>query len=326
MILSIFIPSYNHARFIVRTLQAAARIDVPDKEIIVIDDGSSDASVSVIREYIASKGTGNNIRLIARENRGLVKTLNEGLALARGKYFYEVASDDIPIPEGIMSLIGFLENNEDLQFAMGNSLFMESEDQREFQPTYGEAHRRFFALSYERRQKEMFLRLPLPLLLQATVFKTSALKEMGGWREDIISDDLSMFLMLFSQMKRVEKDFTYQPDVMACFYRRHETNISRNLERQFMTIDQVLTHLYPAEWQDAAYLRNFAGHAIIAVRTGKLFLVVRFFHATVAHMGLLRWLRAVGPALSCTLMAILSRRLSRRIVVVHEPVATMIIH
>jgi glycosyltransferase involved in cell wall biosynthesis len=327
MLLSIIIPSYNHERFVASTMQAAARIDVQDKEIIVIDDGSPDASASVIREYIASKGTGNNIRLIARENRGLVKTLNEGLSIAQGKYFYVVASDDIPIPEGISGLVNHLENHGDLQFALGNALFMDSEYQREFKPTYGEAHRRFFALPYDRRQEEMFLHYPQPILLQATVFKTSALKDIGGWREDIISDDFSLFLRLFSQLKNVGKDFAY-PDVMTCFYRRHEVNISRNWERQFMTIDQALTHLCPTEWQDAAYLRNFANHCIGAMINGKLFLAVRLFHFTVARIGLLRWLRAAGPALIDLLITILSRRLRHKveIVVAHEPAATMMDH
>jgi glycosyltransferase involved in cell wall biosynthesis len=326
MILSIIIPSYNHARFIVKTLQAAARIDIQNKEIIVIDDGSSDASVGVISEYIKSKGPGNNITLIARENRGLVKTLNEGLSLAQGKYLYVVASDDIPIPEGISTLVDYLENNLETHFAMGNALFMESEYQHEFRLTYGETHRRFFALPYDRRQQEMFLHYPQPILLQATVFKTSTLKDMRGWREDIISDDLTMFLRLFSQLKNVGKDFAYQPDVMACFYRVHENNVSRNLERQFMTVEQVLTHLCPAEWQDAAYLRNSVGHGIAAVRRGRLFLAMRFFRTSVAHMAPLRWLCAAGPALADSLMTSISKRLRHKILVAHEPAATTIGH
>ena len=321
MLLSIIIPSYNHARFIVGTLQAAARIDVPHREIIVIDDGSSDASVGIISEYIASKGTGSNITLIARENRGVVTTLNEGLSIAQGKYVYVVASDDIPIPEGISTLVDHLENNRDLHFAMGNALFMDSEYQHEFRLTYGETHRRFFALPYDKRQQEMFLHYPQPILLQATVFKTSTLKDMKGWREDIISDDLTLFLRLFSQVKNVGKDFAYRPDVMACFYRRHENNVSRNLERQFTTIDQVLTHLCPAEWQDEAHLRNFVGHGIAAVKHGKLLLAMRFFRASVAHMGPLRWLCAAGPALTDSLVTAISKRLRQKIVAVHEPAA-----
>jgi hypothetical protein len=220
--------------------------------------------------------------------------------------------------------VNHLEENGDLQFALGNALIMESEYQREFKPAYGEAHQRFFTLPYQRRRKEMFLRYPQPIFLQATVFRTSALKDIGGWREDIISDDFSLFLRLFFQLRNVGKDFAYQPEAMTCFYRRHEANVSRSLERQFMTTDQALTHLCPPEWQDAAYLRNFADHAIVAVRRGKIFLTVRFFRTTVAHIGLLRWLLAVGPALVTSLMTILSGRLGHKadVVIAHEPPAT----
>jgi glycosyltransferase involved in cell wall biosynthesis len=322
MLLSIIIPSYNHARFVVKTMRAAARIDINDKEVIVIDDGSSDASPSVIGEYIEREGKDHNIRLITRENRGLVRTLNEGLALARGKYFYVVASDDIPIPEGIRSLIYCLDHNADLQFALGNALYMTSESQCEFTPTYGEAHQRFFALSYDNRQKEMFLNYPHPILLQATVFKTTTLKNIGGWREDIISDDLSLFLRLFSQIEDVGKNFTFRPDVMTCFYRRHEVNISRDLERQFKTIDQVITQLCPDKWQDAAYLKTFVGSILMAVKGRNLFLGVRFFRSTVAHVGLYRWLLGTGPALINYMRV--TRRLRNKfdVVVAHDPATT----
>jgi glycosyltransferase involved in cell wall biosynthesis len=328
MLLSIIIPSYNRERFVVSTIHAAARIDFQDKEIIVIDDGSRDASVDVIREFVKSNGSGNNIRLITRENRGLVKTLNEGLSMARGKYFYVVASDDIPIPEGISSLVNHLEENEDLQFALGNALFMDSEFQSWFKPAYGEGHQRFFTLPYQRRRKEMFLRYPQPILLQATVFKTSALRDIGGWREEIISDDFSLFLRLFLQLRNVGTDFAYQPKAMTCFYRRHNANVSGSLERQFMTTDQALTHLCPQEWQDAAYLRNFAGHAIVAVRRRNILLAVRLFRSTVTHIGLLRCLLGVGPALVTSLMAILSGRLGHKsdVVVEHEPPAITMGH
>jgi glycosyltransferase involved in cell wall biosynthesis len=326
MLLSIIIPSYNHARFVVKTMQAAARIDIQDKEVIVIDDGSSDASASIIREYIASEGTDHNIRLITRGNRGLVRTLNEGLAMAQGKYFYVVASDDIPIPDGICTLVNHLEHNADLQFALGNALYMTSESQREFTPTYGEAHQRFFALSYDNRQEKMFLNYPHPILLQATVFKTSTLRNIGGWREDIISDDFSLFLRLLSQIKIVGKDFAFQPDVMTCFYRRHEANISRDLERQFNTIDQVITQLCPDHWQDAAYLRAFVGVIFGAVRSGNLFLGARFFRSTVAHIGLYRWLLAAGPALINYMRIKRRLRNKRDVVVAHDPATTKMSH
>jgi glycosyltransferase involved in cell wall biosynthesis len=292
VILSILIPSYNHERFVRSTIDAAVRIDIPEKEIIVIDDGSSDGSANAIREHIASRNLGDTVRLISRENRGLVKTLNEGLALARGKYFYGVASDDIPIPDGIHKLVEHLESNPNQQFVLGNALIMESEDQREFRATYGGAHKRFFALPFEERHREMFLHYPQPILLQATVFRSSLLTGLGGWREDIISDDFSLFLRMFSQLKEVGKDFAFRPDIMACFYRRHSMNVSRNLERQFITVEQALTKLCPAEWRDAAYFRNCAAHGVTAVKTGKVSVAWRLLSSTVGKTGPLGLFRA----------------------------------
>lgn len=292
MLLSIVIPSYNHERFVLSTIRAAARIPIQDKEITVIDDGSSDGSVHSIRQYLENPDKAANIRFIARENRGLVKTLNEGLALSTGKYFYGVASDDIPIPEGISRLIEILEGNSSLQFVLGNALFMESEEQTEFSPVYGDAHADFFRLSPDRLCRELFRHYPHPLLLQSTLFTKAALIDLGGWREDITLDDYSLFIRLFSRFNRVGEAFEYHPEIMACFYRRHQANISRNVARQFITVDQALTLLCPPEWRDAALLRNSVAHGVTALEIGKPLLAANLVHSTARRVGLLRSVRA----------------------------------
>ena len=64
---------------------------------------------------------------------------------------------NMPIPDGVRSLVDHLEKNPSLQFIVGNALVMESEDQREFLATYGGSlHTRFFALPFEQRHKEMY--------------------------------------------------------------------------------------------------------------------------------------------------------------------------
>ena len=60
-------------------------------DLIVIDDGSTDDSPDLIRSYYEKRG---GFRFIVRGNKGLLKTLNEGLTLARGEFFCELASDD----------------------------------------------------------------------------------------------------------------------------------------------------------------------------------------------------------------------------------------
>lgn len=326
MLLSILIPSYNHEKYVLDTLRAAMRIKVDEKEILVVDDGSRDGSVRLIQDYIAGEGAGANIRLIARENRGLVRTLNEGLKLAQGKYLYVTASDDIPIPSGVMQMLRVLEQDDNLQFAMGNALYMDSEEQAEFRIAHGQAHRRFFALPFDARHRELFLRYPQPILMQATVFRTSKLRAIGGWREDIVIDDYSLFLRMLSELQGAGKDFAFCPDFMTSFYRQHGANSHRNVNRQFAMVEEALAKLCPAQWRDEALLRNLIEHGSYAVRMRQWRSTARFIRSTIRQLGWLAFMHACAREAWNILR---KRATGRRAVVIdppvhHEPAASYI--
>src|SRR6266404_5774906 len=81
---SVVLPSYNHARFIEATLRSIMKQTFPPSELIVIDDGSADDSVSVIDRVLNECPF--PCELVVRGNRGLCATLNEGFARTRGGY------------------------------------------------------------------------------------------------------------------------------------------------------------------------------------------------------------------------------------------------
>ena len=94
--LSVILPNYNHAKLIPRALHAFLNQTPPAKEIIVIDDGSTDDSVTVIEE-IARRH--HSIRLIRHAaNRGIVAAVKSGLELATGEYLLFGSSDDFVLP------------------------------------------------------------------------------------------------------------------------------------------------------------------------------------------------------------------------------------
>ncbi len=94
-LVSVVIPSFNHESYVVEAIDSVLGQTLDDLELIVIDDGSSDDSVDRIRAGLerAAEG-GPPCRLVTRENRGIARTLNEGLALSRGRYFAYLDSDD----------------------------------------------------------------------------------------------------------------------------------------------------------------------------------------------------------------------------------------
>ncbi len=95
---SVLLPVYNAAKYIADALDSILSQTFDNFELIVIDDGSSDKSLNILREY-ESKDT--RIRLFTRENRGLIASLNEGIDIARGKWLVRMDADDIALPTRI---------------------------------------------------------------------------------------------------------------------------------------------------------------------------------------------------------------------------------
>lgn len=91
MKLSIIIPVYNVDKYLQHCLDSCLKQDEDDYEIIIVDDGSPDQSLSIIQEY-ASKYP--RIKYISQENQGLSVARNSGLRIAIGDYIWFVDSDD----------------------------------------------------------------------------------------------------------------------------------------------------------------------------------------------------------------------------------------
>ena len=88
---SIIIPVYNTEKFLERCLNSVLNQTLRDIEIIVVNDGSKDNSLEIIKRFIQID---DRIILIDKENEGLTKTRNRGLEIASGKYIYNLDSDD----------------------------------------------------------------------------------------------------------------------------------------------------------------------------------------------------------------------------------------
>lgn len=85
---SLFITCYNYADFVSEAIESAINQTYQNIDVTVIDDGSTDNSLEVIREYE------DRISVISRENKGIVATRNEALETAKGKYLLFLDADD----------------------------------------------------------------------------------------------------------------------------------------------------------------------------------------------------------------------------------------
>lgn len=111
MLLSLVVPTYNVEKFIGNCLQSLLNQDIPfnDYEIIVINDGSTDNSLSIASDY-AKKN--KNIHVHTQENQGLSAARNKGIVLAKGKYIYFIDSDDYVSANCLGYILRLLETHQ----------------------------------------------------------------------------------------------------------------------------------------------------------------------------------------------------------------------
>ncbi|MEO8649949.1 MAG: glycosyltransferase [Acidobacteriota bacterium] len=93
-VVSVVIPVFNAERYVAEAIQSVLYQTMREIELLIIDDGSTDNSAQVI-EHVIGENTDRPIAFITRENRGVSRTLNEGLKRAKGRYFAYLGADDI---------------------------------------------------------------------------------------------------------------------------------------------------------------------------------------------------------------------------------------
>ena len=100
---SLVIATFNHARSLDAALDSALAQTLGDLEVIVVDDGSTDDTATVLSRYA------HRVRVIRQTNRGLAAARNAGLAAARGTYVSFLDADDLVMPTKLAEQVALLE-------------------------------------------------------------------------------------------------------------------------------------------------------------------------------------------------------------------------
>jgi glycosyltransferase involved in cell wall biosynthesis len=111
-LVSVLMPVYNAESYLRAAIESILSQTFSDYEFIILNDGSTDSSHSIILEYLA-----RDSRIVYKsfkENRGLPEVLNHGLRLARGKYIARMDADDISLPLRLEKQVAFMEANPEV--------------------------------------------------------------------------------------------------------------------------------------------------------------------------------------------------------------------
>ena len=121
-LLSIIIPSFNHEKYIGQAIQSVMEQTYQNWELIIVDDGSKDDSLSVIQSFKDSR-----IKVVQQANAGAHAAINKGLDIANGKYLAILNSDDVYDKHRFKIMIQDMEDDESLGFLCSYLQVIDSE-------------------------------------------------------------------------------------------------------------------------------------------------------------------------------------------------------
>jgi glycosyltransferase involved in cell wall biosynthesis len=107
--ISVVMSVYNCEKYIKEAIYSILNQNFGDFEFIIINDGSTDKTREIIEEYKDER-----IKVINNKNKGLTKSLNEGIELAKGEYIARMDADDISLRERFEKQVEFLDFNTDI--------------------------------------------------------------------------------------------------------------------------------------------------------------------------------------------------------------------
>lgn len=111
-LISIIVPVYNAEKFIRETMDCVLAQTYPQWELLLVEDGSRDGSVEVIKKYINEKGD-TRVKLICQtSNQGAAKARNRGVREAAGRYIAYLDADDLWPPEKLERELNFMKEKE----------------------------------------------------------------------------------------------------------------------------------------------------------------------------------------------------------------------
>jgi glycosyltransferase involved in cell wall biosynthesis len=167
-LLSIVIPSFNQGSYIRETLDSTFSQDYRPIEVLVLDGGSTDGTVDVLRSYDAPE-----LQWWSERDRGVVDAVNKGLVRVQGEIVAIQSSDDLYVAGTFEAAVAALNAEPEVALVYGDVDYIDAQSRVTSRTALPP-----FNLS-EYIGKRSFIPQP------AAFFRASAMREAGPWREDI---------------------------------------------------------------------------------------------------------------------------------------------
>lgn len=253
---SIIIPSFNHEKYVIQTLESVLNDTYPNKEIVIVDDGSSDNSVEVIKNWIEENKDCIDIIFKHRYNKGISATCNELIKLATGKYIVILASDDLLFNNTIRQRVDILKQNPSKLVLISDAHVIDSEGRIVFESMMSDFHK----ADKSKYNSEVAIIDEIVFRFSfsgpALMVDKSIYNIVGEYPENLKAEDLYFYI----KSACLRKVLFWDKKVSK--YRWHSKNISDTNPRLIKTvlITYIKTfHLIPGIYRKVKVLKRIIG-------------------------------------------------------------------
>jgi glycosyltransferase involved in cell wall biosynthesis len=222
-LVSIIIPAYNHEAYINRCLNSILLDNYPNKEILIIDDGSADNTQSRIVNWISKNHESIQISYSKNyKNRGVCYTLNNLITRTKGEFLVLLGSDDYLLNNGIISRLNYLATNENKKAVIGDCIVIDDHDNLIFESSLSELHnaniKNYFTDESLKREIIWNWSVTGPALM----VKKDIYDYIGNYDSRLKIEDWDFYLRM------VSKNLLGFIDQKVCAYRLHSANYCRS--------------------------------------------------------------------------------------------------
>lgn len=181
--LAVWMPNYNHAAYIGRAIEAIATQSHRPDEFYIIDDASTDDSVTVIQSYQRRYPF---IKLIQNSvNQGVMAIMQRGLAQLGSDYVLMTAADDYILPEFFKSALAMAGRYPQAGIIFGKMRVVNNQDQQLYIGQSSAWSHSLYATPQEYLQQYLEQEAPNQSLSAATIYSLPKLREIGGFRPEL---------------------------------------------------------------------------------------------------------------------------------------------
>ncbi len=225
-LVSVVMPVYNAGDTVEESVRSLLTQTYERLEILVIDDGSTDASLDIVARFRDPR-----VRVLRQDHQGLVKTLNHGCAQAQGEYIARLDADDVAHERRMAAQVEYFESHLDVGL-LGTWAKVVSQDGEEgtFEPPVTD------------RALRRYLLWDNPFVHSSVMFRREALRQTGGYPEGLAEE-----YRLWIQMARFWK-IAVLPEALVT-HRIHRASYTRRQRRA-----AALGGRFKAQWEAASTL------------------------------------------------------------------------